>query len=236
MKNKKIIVGVAALVVGFLPSFFFWRNFNQKNNNGASSASTGSTSGPAASAGGQQASMGQVQEIIAKAKQNPKDFDAQIAAAQAYNQIGRSKEVLEYLLQADQADSSRSAGMEIPYNIGSFYFQEKNYDKAQSWFEKQLKAQPDDAETTIELGATYLERQPPEPDKAMSFFQSVLDKNPKNTHALFHLTQAYLLKKDTASAEGALNKIKAAEPTNQNISGLQAQIEAVKAGQPVNIE
>lgn len=227
-------MGIAGLIVGFAISFFWTTSINKKAK-GASPDQSAGMGGPAPSTEGQQAAMGSVRQIIDKAKNSPNDFDAQMDAARAYDQIGRTKEAVDYLEKAYNISADRSAQMEAPAYIAQYYSDQKNYDQAVSWFEKQLKTKPDDPEVTIELGATYIERQPADPDKAIPYLKSVLDKNPKNTHALMHLAQAYLEKKDAASAQDAVNRIKEAEPDNKNLATLQGQVDAVKAGQPVTI-
>lgn len=227
--KRQYIVGAVAMLVAFCASFFWTRNTN-KNGAPASAARAG---GPVAGgAGGQQAMMGDVQATLKKAKDNPSDAQAQIDAAKMEYQINRIPEAIEYLKQAHNDDPKDLNTTAI---IASLYFDQKNYSEAENWYKQALLIKPDEPELLTELGATYIERNPPDPDKAIGSIQFALKINPKDTHALAHLTEAYLLKKDAPSAEDSLKRIKDAEPNNQMISTLQAQIDALKAGRPVVI-
>jgi tetratricopeptide (TPR) repeat protein len=227
--KRQYVVGAIALLIAFWASFFWTRNVN-KNGISASPSRSGGVPGQAAGVGGQQAAMGDVQATIKKAKDNPGDPQAQIDAAKMEYQINRIPEAIEYLKQAHKDDPKDLNTTAI---IASLYFDQKNYAESENWYKQALEIKPDEPELLTELGATYIERNPPEPDKAIGSIQAALKINPKDTHALAHLTEAYLLKKDAHSAEDALGRIKDAEPSNQMIATLQAQIDALKSGKQV---
>ena len=176
--------------------------------------------------------MANVQATMKKAKDNPGDTQAQIDAAKMEYQIGRTKEAIDFLKQANQDDPKDLSTIEI---IASLYFDEKDYTSAEDWFKRALMIKPDEPELLTELGATFIERSPPDPDKAIGSIQLALKINPKDAHALAHLTEAYLLKKDTKSAEDTLSRIKDADPSNKMISALQEQIDSLKSGKQVVI-
>jgi tetratricopeptide (TPR) repeat protein len=222
--NKKIMVGSAGLVLGFIVSFLATREINRS---GAGAVGAVASS-PTVSTGGEQAMMGQVRETIERAKNNPNDFSAQIAAARVYDQIGRTGETVEFLKRAYEINPTEANKLNIPPYIAQYYFDQKNYVEAEAWFRRALEGKPDDPDLLTEIGATFIERQPPDPDKAIQYIQSALKINPKDSHALRHLVEAYLRKKDARMAEEALNRLKEAEPNNQAISALQSQIEALK--------
>lgn len=174
--------------------------------------------------------MANVQATIKKAKDNPGDPQAQIEAAKMEYQIGRIKEAIDYLKQANKDEPNDLNTTAI---IASLYFNQKDFANAEDWYKRALQIKPDEPELLTELGATFIERNPPDPDKAIGSIQLALKINAKDTHALAHLTEAYLLKKDAKSAEDTLGRIKEAEPNNQVISTLQAQIDALKSGKQV---
>src|SRR5947209_7762635 len=97
-RNKYLIAGIG-LATGFIISFFWTQGFNRNN---AAPATTAASSGMPGGAGGQQAMMGQVQQVIEKAKNSPNDFQSQIEAATVFNQIGRRAETVDYLKKAYQ--------------------------------------------------------------------------------------------------------------------------------------
>jgi tetratricopeptide (TPR) repeat protein len=225
--NKKIMVGSAGLVLGFIASFIATREINRSGAGAVSSAPNAMRSAPAASPS-EQAMMGQVRETIERARNNPNDFNAQIAAARVYDQIGRTAETVEFLKRAYEINPAEASKLNITPYIAQYYFDQKNFAEAEAWFRRALENNPDDPDLLTEIGATFIERQPPDPDRAIQYIQSALKINPKDSHALRHLVEAYLRKKDARMAEEALNRLKEAEPSNQAISALQNQIEAIK--------
>ena len=241
MNNTKYVIGLAGLVVGFLVSFFWVSSYN-RNNAPAAPTTAGATAGgmPAASgSGNEQATMGQVQQIIEKAKNNPKDFDAQVDAAAAFEAIKQTPGIVEYLGRAYEANPQafvkRDDLKSLLPNIALYYSQQKKYDKADLWIQRAKESAPNDSEMQVEFGSAYLRRESPQPDKAIQELQAALKANPKNAHALGHLTEAYALKNNVAGAEDALNRMREAEPSNERLPALQNMVADLKAGKPVTL-
>jgi tetratricopeptide (TPR) repeat protein len=237
LNKTKLVFGLAGLVVGFAISFFWAKSINKtglaKIGNDSPMAAAGAA-GPA-SAGGQQAAMGSVREKLETAKNNPNDFNAQVDAASVYAQIGRTADAVPFLEKAYKLDAAQSVKLGIPPYIAQYYSSQNSYAEAEKWYRQDLQAKPDDYEAMIELGATFFQREPPDPDKAIDYLQSALKGNPRDAHALMHLTEAYLVKKDARSAEETLGRLRAANPTNNSISMLQTKLDDLKAGRPVTI-
>lgn len=229
------------LAVGFIVSFFWTQSFNKNNATPASAAASSTMPGGAGGAGGQQAMMGQVQQVIDKARSNPNDFQSQVEAASIFNEIGRSAETVDYLQKAYKIDpeqfvkQSKTELRGALVFIAMHYAQEKDYDESDKWIRRALDAAPDDTEIRIEIASAYLKREPAQPDSAIREMQTVLKSNPKDGHALGHLIEAYAVKKDARAAEDTLNRLKEADPTNQRLSDLEVLVADLKAGKPVTI-
>ena len=233
-KNKYLIAGIG-LAVGFIVSFFWTQSFNKNNaapaTTAASTGMPGGASGPSGS-GGQQAMMGQVQQKLSNAKNNPKDLDAQVEAARTFYQIGRVKEATEYLQKAYDLDPNNFT---VAANLGILHSDQSNYPDAEKYFRRAIEIRADEPEVYIELGATFINRAIPEPDKAIQVLQQALKIDAKSGHALGHLIEAYVLKKDARAAEDTLNRLREADPTNQRLSTLESLVADLKAGKPVSI-
>jgi tetratricopeptide (TPR) repeat protein len=240
VNKNKYLVGIIGLAIGFLLSFLLTNNFNKNNAPAATGPATGMQGAQGGGAGGQQAMMGQVQQIIEKAKNNPKDFQAQLDAAGTFYEIKRWPEAAEYLKKAYEINPGEftKSGSELQ-NALAFIAQvqvdQKHYDEAEIWFRRILETNPNDADTHIELASTFLHRQPPVPERAIPELQAALKANPKDGHALGHLVEAYALKKDARAADETLENLKAADPTNQRLAGLQALVADLKAGRPLTL-
>ena len=234
MKTKRFLFGVIGLMLGFIVSFVWTRDFNKRN---AVVPIPSGTQAAAGAPGGnnQQAMMAQIRETMEKAKQNPNDFDAQLEAASAYDAIGRGKEAVDYLTRALEINPNEKRAVGICGYIGDYYFQQKAYVDAEKWFRKASEINPNMPDAYIEVAATYIERQPPNPDKAIQELQHALSLDPKSAHALEHLTEAYALKKDARSADDALARLKQADPGNKRLSQLQNMVTDLKAGKAVSV-
>jgi tetratricopeptide (TPR) repeat protein len=233
-RNKYLIAGIG-LAVGFLFSFFWTQSFNRNNATPASTAASTGMPGGASGAGGQQAMMGQVQQVIEKAKSNPNDFLAQVEAAKIFNQVGRTAETVDYLKKAYAIDANKFAELGAAGFLGQYYFDQKDYAESEKWFNRAIKAEPNEADLYVALAETYVQREPPQPDQAVVQLQQALKIDAKSGHALGHLIEAYALKKDSRAAEETLNRLKETDPTNQRISTLESLVADLKAGKPVSI-
>ena len=234
VNRNKYLIGLIGLAVGFIVSFFWTQDFN-KNNATPSVAASGMPGG-APGAGGQQAMMGQVAGVIEKAKNAPNDFQSQVEAAKVFAQIERQAETVDYLAKAYAIDATRfnQLGGAAAY-VGKYYFDQKSYSEAETWFNRAIQAEPNEADLYVGLAETYVQRQPPQPDQAITQLQQALRVDPKNVHALGHLVEAYALKKDARGAEETVKRLKETDPTNKRISVLESLVADLKAGRAVTI-
>lgn len=234
VNRNKYLIGGIGLAVGFIVSFFWTQSFNR--NNAAPATTTASTGMPGgASGGGQQAMMGQVQQVIEKAKSNPNDFQAQVEAAKIFHQVGRDAETVDYLKKAYAIDATKFNELGASGFLGQYYFDQKDYAESEIWFNRAIKAEPNEADLYVALAETYVQREPPQPDQAVSQLQQALKIDGKSGHALGHLIEAYALKKDARAAEETLNRLRETEPANQRIPTLESLVADLKAGKPVSI-
>jgi tetratricopeptide (TPR) repeat protein len=234
--NRKYLFGIIGLAVGIAASFYLTRSYNTTNAGTApASQASGMMGGTGAGVGEQKAMMGDVAQTIEKAKNNPKDFEAQMAAARSYYQIQRFPETVEYLERAYAINPTEIAKQGALSFIGQFYFDQKKYEEAEKWLNKAIEADANDADAHVILAETFMQRQPPQPDKAIQSLQRATKVDAKNAHAFGHLVEAYALKKDAKSAEEALTKLKELEPTSPRIAVLQTLIADVKAGKAITL-
>lgn len=248
MSKRRIIFGLSGLAIGFIVAFFWTRSYNNSAmvSDGQPQPAAAGPNTPQGGAAGQQAGMASVRDTIDRAKNNPNDFESQVNAARLFDQIGRVKEEIPFLEQAYKADQGQAVTMNIPPYLAEYYSSQKDYQSAEKWYRAQLDAKPGDPDITIELGATFIDREPPNPDKAIDYLQSALKSNPNSAHALVHLTQAYLQKKDARAAENSLAKARQLrdtagpapagqepDPSFKLIPDLEKQVNALKSGQQV---
>lgn len=239
--KRKYLIGILGLIVGVAVSFAATRSYNNRNAKAApSSAASGMRpAGAGGSTADQQQMMGDIAKTIETAKNEPKNFDAQIEAAKAYYQIGRQDETIEYLERAYAADAEKTAAQRGALGfIGQHHFEKKNYTEAETWLKRAIAVETetaDKAEIHVALAKSFMQRQPAQADKAVTELQAALKLAPKDAHAIAHLIEAYALKKDAKGAEAALAQLKTVEPQNRRIAALETLIADVKAGKPITL-
>jgi len=237
VNKNKYLLGFAGLAVGFLVSFFWTQSYNSSHAGAAvSPQASGMQGGQGGQAGpGGQASMAAVQETIAKARSNPKDFNAQIEVAKLYDQIGMVQETVTYLEKAYEISPAESDKYGIPAFVAQYYFDQKKYEEAEVWYRRASALKPNDPELYVEIAASLIHRQSPEPTKAIQELRNALKISPKNAHALGHMIDAHLLRKDARAAEETLARLKEAEPSGPKLSTYESLIADLKAGRSVSI-
>jgi tetratricopeptide (TPR) repeat protein len=232
VNKNKYLIGLIGLALGFILSFFLTQNYNKSN---AAPASAATTPGMAGGPGGQQAMMNQVAGVIERAKNAPNDFQAQVEAAKVFNQIGRVAETADYLKRAYAIDATKFNELGAAGFLAQYYFEQKDYAEAETLFTRAIKAEPNDADLYVGLGETYVQREPPQPDAAIRQLQQALSIDPRNGHALGHLVEAYVVKKDPRGADEAVKRLKEGDPTNKRIGVLETLVADLKAGKAVTI-
>ena len=230
MDKNKYLVGLIGLAIGFIISFFWTQSINK--NSATTGVAASSMPGGSSGGGSQQAMMGGVQAILDRAKNNPRDFQAQFEAAKTFYQIGRTKEAIDYLVKASEIDPN---DINTAVNLGALNSEIKNYAEAEKWLKHAIELQPKEPDLYVELGVTFIQREPPQSDRAIQEIQHALSIDPKNGHALGHLVEAYALKKDARGAEETVKRLKEADPTNNRISDLEKLVADLKAGKAVTI-
>jgi len=107
MNRENLLFAIIGILFGFIVGFMSASIMNQKYGPSSPTASA-SQAMPAdhppvgaQNAGNPQGMQAEVQESIAKAKNEPKNFDAQLKAAELYYQIQRYDQAIEFLLKAN---------------------------------------------------------------------------------------------------------------------------------------
>jgi len=162
MSRENILFAIIGLLLGFIVGFMFASSMSQK---AAMPALAGSAQGlpadhpPVGGAQGAapnpQAMQAQVQASIEKARNEPENFEAQIAAADLYYQIQRYDQALEYLLKANQLKPTDYRTVVL---LGMVNLDATHYDQAEKWYRAALKMKQDDVMVLAGLAATTLQK------------------------------------------------------------------------------
>jgi tetratricopeptide (TPR) repeat protein len=234
MNKSNILFGVIGLFAGLIIGFM---GANSINKNAATAAPVptemrsnsnlppghpeiGSLSG----SGGPAAIQPEVLAVIEKAKQSPKDFDAQIAAADSYYKIDSYDEAIKYLTAANKI---KPDDREIIARLGNANFDAEHFEEAEKWYTAALAKKDDDVDVRTDLGLTFVFREPANYDRAIAEFEKSLTYDPNRIQTLQNLTVAYTKKGDAAKANTALAKLESADPTNKSAPKLREEIQNI---------
>lgn len=163
MTRDNLLFAIIGLLFGFIVGFLFATSINQRYGPGAMPAgmSSGQMPGdhpplgvnPAGPASGSM--QAEVSEQLERARSNPKDFDAQIKAAQLYYQIQRYDPAIEFLLKANQIKPDDYQTLVL---LGVANLDAGHYEVAEKWYQAALMKKSDDVVTLSGMAAATLAR------------------------------------------------------------------------------
>src|SRR5438477_6182343 len=107
MSRENLLFAIIGILLGFIVGFMFASSMSQKVTMQQTTASTQALPADHPPVGAQNAPDPQkmreeVTASLEKARNEPKNFDAQIKAAELYYQIQRYDQAIEFLLKANQ--------------------------------------------------------------------------------------------------------------------------------------
>ena len=160
MTRDNILFAIIGILLGFIVGFMLASSMSQRS--AMQQASAGSQAMPAdhPPIGAQgtpdpQAVRERVTASIEKARNEPKNFEAQIEAADLYYQIGRYNEAIEFLLKANQLQPTDYRTITL---LGMVNLDARNFDTAEKWYRAAMKMRSDDVMVLSGLAATTLEK------------------------------------------------------------------------------
>jgi tetratricopeptide (TPR) repeat protein len=235
MTKDNVLIGVIGLLIGLIVGFMGANRLNQSGAELAPPAATasnstnpggvlppdhpptGATSGISQPQGG---ALPQVTEAIEKAKQNPQDFEAQMAAGNLYYQIQRFDDARKLY---EAANKLKPADMEAIVKLGNVNFDMDKFEEAAKWYEAALKKDPGQVSVRTDYGLTFFLRKPIDIDRAIKEYQTSLGINPNHEITLRNLIVAYREKGDTESASATLERLAKVNPDNPAVKAANGQ-------------
>src|SRR6185503_19472696 len=159
MNRENLLFSIIGILFGFIVGFMFASTMNQKYGPGAPTPTASQNlpsdhppvgANAAANPGGMQA---EVTASIEKARAEPKNFEAQIKAAELYYQIQRYDPAIELLLRANQL---KPDDYQTLVALGLVNLDAGHYDVAEKWYKAALLKKNDDVVTLSGLAAATL--------------------------------------------------------------------------------
>lgn len=226
MMQKNFLFGIAlGLIAGLAIGFFAANSINRNSTQTTSQAQTGAPflnqQVQNASVKDQPAPGGMLPDIaetIEKAKNEPNNFAAQMRAGIMHLRINSFDKAQTFF---DQAANITPPTYEDVVNLGNAYFDIRQYEKAEKWYEQALKQKPDDTNVRTDYGITFVEREQPDFDRAIKEFRTSLEANPKHEPTLYNLGVAHFKKGNAEEAKKTLALLEQANPQSQLVSRLK---------------
>lgn len=161
MTRENLLFAIIGVLFGFIVGFIFASTMNQRYGPGsppqASSAQNLPADHPPIGSGGSQNPQEifkQVQESMAKARNEPNNFEAQVTAAKLEYQIQRYDQAIEFLLKANQL---KPADYDVVVMLGAANLEATHYEQAEKWYKIALAKKADDVGVLASLA--YMELQ-----------------------------------------------------------------------------
>ena len=161
MNRENLLFAIIGILFGFIVGFMFASTMNQKYGPGAPTPTASQNlpsdhppvgANAAANPGGMQA---EVTASIEKARSEPKNFEAQLKAAELYYQIQRFDQSIEYLLKANEL---KPTDYQTVVNLGMVNLDAGHYDTAEKWYRAALKMKSDDVMVLAGMAETMLQK------------------------------------------------------------------------------
>jgi len=160
MTRDNLLFAIIGVLFGFIVGFLFASTMNQRYGPGAPVASASDQMpgdhppvGANAGAPAQGNMQAEVTAQLEKARSEPKNFEAQVKAAELYYQIRRYDPAIEFLLKANQL---KPDDYQTLVALGLVNLDAGHYDVAEKWYRAALLKKSDDVVTLAGLAAATL--------------------------------------------------------------------------------
>ncbi len=162
MTRDNLLFSIIGLLLGFLCGFMFASTMNQRMQT-ATTTVAGSANLPAdhppvagdSGGGNPQQVFAQVQAAMKEAREQPKNFDAQVTAAKLEYQVQRFDQAIEFLSKANQL---RPDSFDVLAMLGVANMDAGHFDVAEKWYRAALAKKPDDIVVLDGLCAVLLSK------------------------------------------------------------------------------
>jgi Flp pilus assembly protein TadD len=161
MTRENILFAIIGILLGFIVGFMLASSMTQRMATPQTMA--GSQPMPADHPPLSSAQSGvdpqqvreQVSAQLEQARNEPRNFDAQIKAADLYYQIGRYDQGIEFLIKANQV---RPTDYETVVKLGLFNLDAGHFETAEKWYRTALKMKSGDVPVLAGLAAATLQK------------------------------------------------------------------------------
>jgi tetratricopeptide (TPR) repeat protein len=227
MTKENVLYSALGLLLGYVVAFTFVTYANLHPDGDGAGAKNAAAAGrnlppghPDLEDGGgpSEAALEQMREADKRARENPQDFDLQLAAAEGHAQVGQYEETIDFLSRANELQPDN---YEVIVHLGDYNYEAGRFEVAERWYKEALRRNPDDVTVRTDLGLTYFLRRPSDIESALAEFRHSLERDPAHELTLQNIT-AVLARKANLPETNAADKKKAVEEAEQTLARLEA--------------
>ncbi len=229
MNKENALYGIIGLLLGLIVGFVGTNYINSSApiSPAANSPNTSSLppdhppTGNSNDDPGEGQAQGNVMAVIQQARNEASNFEAQMKAADMFQQINRKDGALEFY---ERAVKIKPGDYDLMVKLGNTTFDLQRYEDAARWYEQALKIKPSDVTVRMDLGLTYYLRSPHDFERAVKIFQAALRYDPRHEKTLQNLAQVLIEKGDKAAATNTLKRLEEVNPNNPAVAQLRARL------------
>ena len=162
MTRENLLFAIIGILLGFICGFILASSMSQKMATTTATAPASNQQLPAdhPPVGAQGASnpagmQAEVSSAIQKARSEPKNFEAQLKAAELFYQIQRYDEAIEFLLKANEI---KPTDYQTLVYLGMVNLDANRYDTAEKWYKAAMKIKQDDVMVLSGMAYSSLQR------------------------------------------------------------------------------
>jgi tetratricopeptide (TPR) repeat protein len=159
MTRDNLLFAIIGVLFGFIVGFLFATSMSQRMAQAPAAASSSQMPadhpplGPGGSAPASGNMQAEVSAQIEKARSEPKNFEAQVKAAELFYQIQRYDPAIEFLLKANQL---KPDDYQTIVALGLVNLDAGHYEVAEKWYKAALLKKNDDVATLAGMAAATL--------------------------------------------------------------------------------
>ena len=236
MTRENILFSAVGLLLGYVIAFHLvvYVNQNQPAAGGAAPAAEAGGGVPsdhphlsAADAQERQRLLSAAEEAARAAREDPKNFAAQLKAGEGYFQAGSFEDAIDFMTRANKL---RPDDYDTVVKLGNVYSSAGRFEDAARWYTAALAKKPDDCDARSELALTYYMRKPSQPEKAVAELRRSLEIDPDHVPSLHNLTLMLLETKQYSESETVLARLERADPSYEDLPRLRGELEKARGG------
>ena len=227
MTKENVLYSALGLLLGYIVAFTYVTYYNLHGDDGGDVKASARADGRNLPAGHPEVPGGaaadddmleSIRQADKEARENPEDFDLQVAAAEVHARVGQYEECIDFLTIANKL---RPDNYEVIVHLGDFNYEAGRFEVAERWYKEALQRNPDDVTVRTDLGLTYFLRKPSDIESALAEFRRSLERDPMHELTLQNLT-AVLARKANLEGTSAAEKKKAFDEAEQTIAKLES--------------